>query len=258
MISLLKQVYYSGVQMGCSCCLAADTTVTINGSNVSQQINSISVDSSQEILWETDTNKECAPTGDYLYMFGPGKTTVQITAYPFAGADDYRMGFECPVNVNISVPWKWVYDCRFCEDCFSMGGTVSRRKGKWRSIPMRKKQVSVTGDISSASALFEASGCELKVPKFNIQAGPQPVVLPQFSSQYSRLKYLGKPLAFDTDNLDPAYILSVVMGTGCPGLSNLSATLTNFTFAFQPPQPPTVSYTFESMLSVCPTCSNNR
>ena len=131
-----------------------------------------------------------------------------------------------------------------------------RRKGKWRNIAMRKKQISVTGDIEGNS-LFEASGCELRAPKFNIQASPQPVVLPLYSTQYSRIKYHGNPLSFDTDAIDPSYGLAVMMGGGCPGMDNMEAVLTNFTFGFQPPQAPTVSYTFESYKSICPVCANN-
>jgi hypothetical protein len=241
--------------MPCNCCLSSEARVSINSQDISTQVHSVSVDSSQEVNWEDNTDATCNPLGDKLYLFGPGKTTIQISAYPFQGEDDYTMGFECPVNVSMNSNYKWVYDCRFCDECIGTDGTKMRRKGKWRAIELKKKQVSVVGDIEGVSSLFEVSGCKLNLPKFSIQAGPQPVVLPQYSSQYSRLAYSGKPLTFDTDNFEGVFDISVTMGRGCPGFQNISAKLTSFQFNFTPPQVPTVTYSFESMVSICPTCN---
>ncbi len=240
--------------MACTCCLASDSRVIVNDIDISQFVRAVSVDSNQEVLWEDSTNNTCEPIANQkIYLFGPGKTTVQLTAFPFGKNDsDYMMGFRCPVNINVSVPWKWVYDCRKCDDCIG-GAEGQKRKGKWMAIAMRKKQVTVTGDIGG-SDLFVAEGCELRVPKFSFEAGPHAVTLPQYTTQYSRLRYNGGPMSFDTDNLSTAYTMSVAMNAGCPGFSKVTANLTGFQFNFQPPAPPTVSYTFETMLSVCPIC----
>jgi hypothetical protein len=239
----------------CNCCLTSDARVTVGGTDISNQVHSVSVDSSQEVNWEDNTDATCNPMGDKLYLFGPGKTTIQISAYPFKGEDDYTMGFECPVNVSMNSNYKWIYDCRFCDECLGSDGTKMKRKGKWRAIELKKKQVSVVGDIEGVSSLFEVSGCKLNMPKFSIQAGPQPVTLPQYASQYSRLRYLGHPFPFDTDDFSTEIPISVIMGTKCPGFQDIKAKLTNFQFTFTPPQPPTVTYSFESMVSICPTCN---
>jgi hypothetical protein len=237
--------------MACSCCLTSETRVSVNGADISGQVNSINVDSSQEVLYEDSTDASCSPMGSEIYLFGPGKTTIQITAYPFEGEDDYTMGFECPISVSMNSGYRWVYDCRFCSECITSGGGKAKRRGKWRSIEMKKKQISITGE---PNALFDVGGCSLHLPKLSVQAGPHPAIYPQYSSQYSKLKYLGKPISFDSTDLSSPFTISVTMSQGCPGFSGIEANLTGFQFNFTPPQPPTVTYSFEAMVSVCPTC----
>jgi len=244
---------------GCNCCVTYDSQIIVGDADISNQTISISVDSSQEIIWEDKTDQECDPLGDEkVYLYGPGKASVQITAYPFAQYTDYTFGFECPVSVNVNIPWRYVYDCRGCEPCIdpATGEQGIMRKGRYIGLPMKKKQISVTGDIENSN-LFEVGGCAVPTTKFTLTAGPQSIITPQPTMQYSWLKYHGLPFEFDTDQVKTPFIITINNGSGCSwasGFRNVRAYLTSFSFSFAPPQVPTCSLSFDVLVSFCPTC----
>ena len=237
--------------MACPCCVTSQVRIVVNGSDISQRVQSVSVDSSPDIMWEPES-KDCIPQGTgWIYMYGPGKTTIQITAYPFEPPEDYTLGFPCATNISLTVPWKYIYDCRLCSPCFLPDGTIGQKRGLWKGIPMKKKQVVVTGDITS-SPKFEVEGCPIAFPKFQVQASQQSIFLPQQSIQYNRLKYLGGPVPFDTLDLDGPFSVSIITQEGCGGFDNIDAYLTGFNVSYTPPDPTTVSYTMETLFAVCP------
>jgi len=239
----------------CPCCVVTSASVIVGSLEIANQVISLSVDSTQDVSWEQSSNDNCEDLpDDYIYMFGPTKTAVQISAYPFAVGEDYMLGFSCPVSISVSVPWKYVYDCSTCYDCIGENGSTYKRRGGWRGIPMKKRQVTITGDITGSS-MFEASGCPAKAVKYTLQAGPQTVVIPQETMQYRRLKFNGLPISFDTDELDDPFTLTVGAGQLCssiPTFRTATAYLTQFNFTLSPPQPPTVQYSFDLMLGYCP------
>jgi hypothetical protein len=244
--------------MGCPCCVVTNASIVVGNVEIADHVISVSVDTTQDVMWEPETNNNCEDLPDeYVYLFGPSKTVVQLSAYPFNLGEDYMLGFTCPVNVNVSVPWKYVYDCRTCYDCIGTNGSKYKRRGGWKGIPMKKRQVSITGDISG-STIFEPSGCPVPAIKYTLQAGPHPVVTPQETMQYNRLKFKGAPIQFDTDMIKTPFTLTVQGGQLCPSIpqfNTVEAYLTSFTFQFQPPQPPTVQYSFDLMTGLClPDC----
>jgi hypothetical protein len=223
--------------------------------DIAGQVINVSVDSTQETIWEPKSSEACLELPDqWIYMFGPSKTTIQLTAYPFARGEDYMLGFTCPVNINVSVPWKYIYDCRTCYDCFKKDGSRYKRRGGWKGIPMKKRQVAITGDITG-SPIFIPAGCSMPAVKYTLQAGPQPVVIPQETMQYRSLKYLGLPIQFDTDLLETPFKLTVGGGPNCtsiPKIEIADAYLTSFTFGITPPREPSVTYSFDVMTGYCP------
>jgi hypothetical protein len=130
-------------------------------------------------------------------------------------------------------------------------GSIGQKKGKWVNLPMRKKQVTVTGDITN-STKFEVEGCPIPAPKFNLQASQQSIFLPQQAMQYNHLRYLGGPVSFDTEEIEEPFNISVVTDQGCGGFRNVEAYLTAFNFSYTPPSPPTAQYTMEALFSICP------
>lgn len=250
--------------MGCSCCVTYDSSVIVNDGNLNYDVSndtiSVSVDSSQDYIWEDLTDDDCNPIADSkLYMYGPNKSTIQITAYPFSGYQDYTMGFVCPVNVNVQIPWKYVYDCRACENCIDPETGVStglKRRGRWVAVPMKKKTVQVTGDLENVD-LFSFGGCSSPIAKYNLSAGSSSVIVPQPTMQYAQMEYTGQPLPFDTDSMNKSFTISINTGEQCDWVTNFDDVrvyLTGFTFQFEPPSPPTVSYTFDAFPSFCMEC----
>lgn len=248
--------------MACTCCVTYNSSIIVNDGSmdydITNQTVSISVDTAQDIMWEDETDDECNPTGDYIYMYGPSKSTVQISAYPFTGYDDYTMGFVCPVNVSVQIPWRYVYDCRGCDPCIDpeTGDPGSfQRRGRWVGIPQKKKTVQVTGDIEGVS-FFSFTGCPTPIAKYTLTAGSTSVITPQPTTQYIKMQYTGQPISFDTNNLrSPFYI--TIRTPDCDwvtGFNQVKAYLTGFTFEFNPPQPPTVSYTFDTLPVYCLEC----
>lgn len=246
--------------MACDCCLTYNSQIVVGGADISNDTISISVDSSQEVLWEDLTDQECNPIGDSkLYMFGPSKATVQITAYPFRGYQDYRMGFTCPVDVSLQVPWKYVFDCRGCVDCIDpkTGAVTGQRRGRWVGVPMKKRIIQVTGDVENVS-IFQFSGCPSPLAKYTLTAGPQSVITPSPSMQYDRVIYSGLPLAFDSDDVKNPFTISINSGGDCDwvtSFNNVKAYLESFQFSFNPPAAPTVSYSFAALPSYCQDCN---
>lgn len=250
--------------MGCSCCVTYDSNILINDGSLEYDITNdtinISVDTTQDYVWEDLTDEDCNPIGiSKLYMYGPNKSTIQITAYPFRGYQDYTMGFVCPVNVNVQVPWKYVYDCRRCEPCIDPETgteTGQMRRGGWAAVPMKKKIIQVTGDTEGVS-LFSFGGCASPIAKYTLTAGPTSVIVPQPTMQYSQMEYYGQPLPFDTDNMKKPFIVNINTGDRCnwvTNFSNVKVYMTGFTFQFEPPQAPTVSYSFDAFPSLCMEC----
>ena len=251
--------------MACKCCVTwnADVragTVDAQGQttgmlDISNNTISISVDTTQDILNEYKSDDNCNLTDDMLYLYGPSKSVMQLEAYPF-DTDNCYLGFTCPVSVSVSIPWKYVFDCRLCVPCIDARTgqpTGAHRRGWWRAIPMKKKQVVVTGDTGS---LFDFAGCAMPVAKYTLQAGPNPVITPQPSMQYTQAIYHGIPIPFDTMNPNP-FRLSIVPGQSCDwvaSFTNVDAYLDSFSFNFKPPAPPTCQYSFSVMLPLCVTC----
>jgi hypothetical protein len=239
--------------MACPCCRSADVKVLVNGNDITRRVNSLSVDSAPDINREPASNK-CVPVGgnNWIYLFGPGKTTIQVTAYPYDDSSgDYRLGLECAVNLSASVPWKYIYNCSLESDCLLKDGKLGKKKGKWVLIPMKKRQVTVTGDLGN-STVFKVDGCSVSAPKFSVQASQLPTYLAQETVQYNHLNYTGTPIAFDTDKVTDPFMISVKSDGGCGGFDEIEAYLTGFTATYTPPQPPTVSYTWECPFSICP------
>jgi hypothetical protein len=253
-----KNINRLEVIMGCPCCVVTNANIVVGNVDIAEKVITVSVDTTQEVVWEPSSNTDCEQLpNEYVYLFGPSKTVIQLTAYPFEKPDDYLMGFSCPVSVNVSIPWKYVYDCRTCVDCIGQNGSKYKRRGSWRGIPMRKRQIAITGDITG-SDIFEPSGCPVPAVKYTLQAGPQPVVIPQQTMQYSRLLYKGLPIQFDTEQLATPFTLTVEGGALCPSIpkfETVQAYMTSFTCNIQPPQPPTVQYSFDLMTGFClPDC----
>jgi hypothetical protein len=243
----------------CNCCVTYGSQILVGGADVSNQTISISVDSTQEVIWEDQTDVECDPLGDSkFYMYGPSKATVQLTAYPFAQGEDCTLGFTCPTTVNLSVGWKTVFDCRGCDPCYDprTGQIAGQRRGRLVNIPLKKKQVTVTGDIDS-SPYFEVGGCAVPAARYTLTAGPQAIITPQPTMQYSELAYTGLPIPFDTEDLLSSYTMTIQNTDVCPwasGFQDIRAYLDSFSFSFNPPQAPQVVYSFSVMLSFCPEC----
>jgi hypothetical protein len=244
----------------CGCCITLGTQVLVGQANISKYTISVAVDTTREILWEPTNTGDCIP--DYnspLYLYGPGKSVLQLSAYPWSNtAEEYSMGFLCPMDVNLQVGWKYVFDCRNMHECidFNTGNkTLNKVRGRWVGIPMKKKNITVTG--GQESDLFVFKGCSTPAAKFNIQAGPHAAMTPQVTRQYSGMEYKGLPIAFDTDNIKKKFNLTIESNEYCQwtsGFKDVEALLTGFTFSFQPPAPPVVTYNFEAVLSICPEC----
>lgn len=243
----------------CNCCLTLGSQVIIGGANIGPYTISVSVDSTRDVIWEPSSQGECEPDYDNkIYMFGPGKSTLQLTAYPFSNQEEqYNLGFTCPMEVSVQIPYKWIFDCRQCTDCLdpATGEVAGKVRGRWVGIPMKKKTVSVTGGTDSS--LFDFSGCPSPVSKFNLQAGPNVAIVPQPTMQYSSMSYTGLPIAFNTEDSSKLWELTVLTNQTCQyatGFSNVDAYLTGFTFSYQPPAPPTVTYSFDAIVNWCPEC----
>ena len=233
----------------------SNVSVKVNDVDITRQINAISVDTAPDINREPKSDDCIKIPDEWIYLYGPGKTTIQITAYPLEGdpgAKDYTLGLQCAATMSLSVPWKYVYDCRLESDCFLSDGSLGKKKGKWVGIPMKKKQVTVTGDISGADKLFVIDGCGISAPKFSIQANQFGTYMAQETTQYTHLKYTGTPVSFDSDQLDSPFKVSVTAQEGCGGFSDVDAYLTGFSLNYTPPQAPTITYNFETLFSVCP------
>ena len=241
--------------MSCSCCLARGVTVSLGGSDITNQIVSVAVDTQNDIDMEPDTTN-CVPNGNWIYMYGPTKTAVQITAYPFTCPEEFTLGFDCPVNVNLQVPWKWIFDCRECWPCYTADGSVGgKKRGVWRPIPQRRKQVTEQG--ARGSSLFSFPDCAMGIAKFEYRAGPQAVLLPQPTNQYVSMSYLGKPYAFNTDTTSTPVKISINATGKCGNVRNfvdVDGYLTSFSFQFTPPNPPQVTYGFDLLGAICPEC----
>lgn len=241
--------------MSCPCCASINVTVSVDGADITRQVNAVSVDTAPDINREPKSNDCIAIPDEWLYMYGPGKTTIQITAYPLENEADYTLGLQCAATLSLSVPWKYVYDCRLESDCLLSDGSLGKKKGKWIGIPLRKKQVTVTGDISGAERLFIIDGCGVSAPKFSIQANQFGTYTAQETTQYTHLKYIGTPIQFDSDSLDSPFKVSITSQEGCGGFSDVDAYLTGFSLNYSPPQAPTITYNFETLFSICPgTC----
>jgi hypothetical protein len=240
--------------MACPCCNTTAVRILVNNEDISGRVNSISVDTAPDIQREPKSN-DCIPLpNEWLYLYGPGKTTIQITAYPFVPPEDYTCGLICDVNLSLNVPWKLIYDCRLDSDCLLADGGLGKKKGRWVMIPLKKKQVTVTGDLEGNSK-FIVDGCGVSAPKFNIQANQFAAYKAQVTTQYNHLKYTGGPINFDTDEIDTTFKLSVTAQAGCGGFSNVDAYLTGFTLSYNSPQAPTITYSMETPFSICPgTC----
>ena len=97
----------------CGCCLTFGSQVLVGGANIGPYTISVSVDTTRDVIWEPGSNEECEPIVDRrIYMYGPGKSTMQLTAYPFSNEEDeYTLGFTCPMEVSVQLGYKWVFDC---------------------------------------------------------------------------------------------------------------------------------------------------
>jgi hypothetical protein len=242
--------------MACPCCVSTDTRVYVNDKDITEMLNAVSVDTAPDVIREP-LSSNCWPiSGEWMTLFGPGKTSVQMTAYPFGGGNSFQpnLNLTCATSVSVSVPWKMVYDCRLSSNCVDKNGQIGTKKGRWVMIPLKKRTITVTGDISGSSA-FVADGCTVPAPKFSIQAGPQRYFTPQETLQYSHLVYKGNPFEIDTDDLDSPYTISIVSAAGCGGLPSMEAYLTGLNFSFTPPSQSSVTLTFDTPFTVCPgTC----
>ena len=243
--------------MSCPCCVTRDITVIVDDKDITHMVSAVSVDTAPDVIREPLSNKCQVEAGQWMMMFGPGKTTVQITAYPWGegGSPKPDMGgLGCATNVSISVPWKYIYDCRLDADCIDKSGKVSKKKGRWVLLPLKKKTITVTGDISKASG-FTVDGCTIPAPKFSVQASNHQYYTPQETVQYSHLVYAGIPIKIDTDNLNTSFKVAILSGMACGGFPEMDAYLTGFTFSFQPPSQSSIVYNFEVPYSTCPgTC----
>lgn len=246
----------------CNCCLTLGSNVVIGEADISRYTISVSVDSTRDVIWEPASQGECEPDYDNrVYMFGPGKSTLQLTAYPFSTSDEYNLGFYCPMEVNVQIPWKYVFDCRQCTDCLdpATGLPAGKIRGRWIGIPMKKKTVTVTGDTEGTAAreLFNFVGCPSPAAKFDLQAGPVVAIVTQPTMQYSEIEYKGLPVPFSTEDASKLWNLTVTTNQACSwatGFTDVQAYLTGFTFSYQPPNAPTVSYNFDAIVSYCPDC----
>jgi hypothetical protein len=243
----------------CNCCLTIGSQIIVGGADISEYAITVNVDSTRDILWEPGVQGECeADYDNKVYLYGPGKSTLQVTAYPFSNTyAEFNLGFTCPMDVSVQVPWKYIFDCRQCSDCLDpeTGLPAGKIRGRWVGIPMKKKNVTVTGDIENP--LFVFKGCASPATKFTLQAGPNVAIVPQPTRQYSGVEYKGLPIQFDTDAATKAWDLTVKTNESCrfaAGFTNVKAYLTGFTFSYQPPSPPTVTYNFDAMVSYCPEC----
>lgn len=217
------------------------------------------MDTTRDVIYDSDTPEECEPDGDnYIYMYGPGKSTMQLTAYPFSNQDaEYTLGFDCPMEVTMQVNYKWVFDCRQCYPCLDpeTGQATGYVRGRWIPISMKKKTITVKGDITNP--LFTFKGCASPAAKFSIQAGPQSAIITQPTMQYSAMTYNGLPLPFDTDSISNPWNLTVTTNANCSyamGFKDVKAYLTSFSFTYSPPNPPTTQWSFEVPISYCPEC----
>ena len=241
--------------MPCPCCVARDILVKVNGNDITHMISAVSVDTAPDVIREPLSNKCQVIPNEWMMMFGPGKTTLQITAYPFGeGIPPNLGGLGCATNVSINVPWKYIYDCRLDADCIDKNGQVAKKKGKWVLLPLKKKTITVTGDITRATG-FKVDGCTIPAPKFSVQASSHQYYTPQETMQYSHLSYTGIPIPIDTDNLNTSFKVAILSGMHCGGFPEMDAYLTGFTFAFTPPSQASLTYSFEVPYSTCPgTC----
>lgn len=243
----------------CNCCLTLGSKVLVGDADISGYTISVTADSTRDVTWEPASQGECEPDfNNQMYLYGPGKSTLQITAYPFSNqAEQFNLGFVCPTDVSVQIPWKFIFDCRQCVDCIDIqtglpGGKI---RGKWVGIPMRRKIVTVTGDTENE--LFNFSGCPSPSSKFTLQAGPNVAIVPQATMQYNEMAYLGLPVPFDTTSASKIWDLTVTTNENCEyatGFSNVNAYLTSFVFNYSPPNPPTVTYNFDAIVSYCPDC----
>lgn len=243
----------------CNCCLTLGSQVIVGGADIGDYTISVSVDSTREVIWEPGNQGDCEPDyDDRVYMFGPGKSTLQVTAYPFSNQSaSFNLDFTCPMDVSVQIPWKYVFDCRQCTDCLdpATGQPAGKIRGKWIGIPMKKKSVTVTGDTDNP--LFTFAGCPSPASKFSLQAGPNVAIVPQPTMQYSEMSYNGLPISFNTEDASKIWELTVLTSPSCEfatGFSDINAYLTSFVFNYSPPNPPTVTYNFDAIISYCPDC----
>jgi hypothetical protein len=247
----------------CSCCLTLGSQVIIGEADIGKYTVSVNVDTSRDVQWDSISDKGCETpeNGPMIYKYGPGKATLQLTAYPFSIEDEYNLGFTCPMEVNVQIPWRYVFDCRQCVDCVNprTGLPAGKVRGRWVGIGNKKKVVTVTGDVESSAAkrLFNFSGCPTPIAKFTLQAGANVAIVTQPSMQFFDMEYFGLPVAFNTMDMSKIWDLTVRTGQACSwvtGFSNVKAYLTGFTFNYQPPNVPTVTYNFDAMITYCPDC----
>jgi hypothetical protein len=237
--------------MGCKCCITFNSRVAVGDADISQRLISVSVDTTHDVMFEPSSDQECVPDGNWAYFFGPSKGNIQLSGYPFTVPEDMTLGFTCPVDISVQIPWKYVYDCRQCEPCIDplTGNVAGTKRGRWVGIPMKKRQITITGDISGASSIFQPGGCAIPASKFNFQANS--VIVPQATVQYAQLAYNGGPIPFNTQDIKP---FSIQVSACDFSLTNVVAYLTGFTFNFTPPKPAQVNYTFDMMVNLCPPC----
>lgn len=221
--------------MGCSCCLGYGGNLVVGDVTVNKHVLSVSLDSSLDVLENycggTDTSK----------VFGPKKITMQFSAYPFDDVAKYDLGLTCPVDISVQLQYKYVLDC-------------STPSPRWVCIPLKKKSIVVTGDAPSTCRFTDKIYEGLK---FSAQAGPQPI-FPRTSIFYSGMSYAGIPIPFDASSSSsggdsqtksPSFPIKITTTCSDAKLDSLSAKLTSFSFSFQPPAPPTVSYSFEVVMN---------
>jgi hypothetical protein len=246
----------------CSCCLTLGSQVIIGEADIGKYTVSVNVDTSRDVQWDSISDKGCesSENAPMLYKYGPGKATLQLTAYPFNIEDEYNLGFTCPMEVSMQRPYRYVFDCRQCVDCLDpkTGLPAGKVRGRWIAIANKKKTVTVTGDTESSAAkrLFNFTGCGTPISKFTLQAGPNVAIIAQPSMQFSEMEYFGLPLPFSTAE-NRIWDLTVRAGQSCnwvTGFTNVKAYLESFSFNFTPPNVPTVSYNFSVLVTYCPEC----
>jgi len=243
----------------CNCCIVYDLSVS-EGNAILTGVNSLNIDTNLTFDWWDETDNECNPYNTKLDLIGPAITSLQLTAHPFDNDSmeeyGYTMGFSCPFELSVSIGYKFINSCNECVDCIDpiTGEVIGRRRGRWIGVPNRKRDIKITGNIDDIpSSLMEFGDRLYRVNKLNVQAGQQPFIIPPITYAYKSVKYKGGPLLVDTTQ-DFVYEFSVNSEKSCQGMlkvNNIEAYLTNFTWKFEPPNPPTCNYTFNWYTAFC-------